>query len=145
MLKELIKQLIEEEKILKKLISAVSEQNQAFIDYDTNKISVLNNLQDDLLHRLSQHETERINLLCTWLKINKKEAYNLKLSTIERNLKGDAKSIVSKLKNSFAELNAQLIDLNRNNRILANRARFSINNILKMFADGKNVVLNVKV
>lgn len=145
MLKLLIEYLGEEEKLLKKILKLANDLNKAFIRFDSASIERVSDKQDFVLKQLSRMEEKRIDLLMQWLKLNKEEAHNLKLSTIERNIKGPEKDQIKNLKESIGSINTQLLEINRNNKILGNRSRYSVNNIMKTLTNGKNVVLNVRV
>jgi len=145
MLKKLIEYLVEEERLLRKLLKLANDLNRAFTRFDSISIERVSEKQDFVIKQLSRMEEKRLDLIMGWLKLSKKEAYNLKLSTIERNAKGTEKEEIRVIRESIGNINQQLIDINRNNRILGNRSRYSVNNIMKMLTNGKNVVLNVKV
>lgn len=137
--------LTREEKVLSDLVLITEYQNRALVEYKTSNIPEIITKQDNLLGQLSKMEQERIDLFMELFKISRKEAVNLKLSMIENKMKGDNKEKVKALRTSIAKLNNKLIQLNNENRILANRGKQSINNIIRTLNQNNNAVFNVKI
>lgn len=137
--------LEKEEIILSQLVLVTEYQNRALIEYKTSSVPDIINKQDSLLSQLSKIENERIKMFMEIFKISRVEAVNLKLSMIEGKLKGDNALAVKKLRMSIAKLNSKLIKLNNENRILANRGKQSINNIIKTLNQNNNAVFNVRI
>jgi hypothetical protein len=145
MLKEFLDLLDREEAILKEIVLVTQRQNQALIEYKTSSIPELVNKQDALLSQLSKFENERIKMFMDNFKISRAEAVGLKLSVIEAKLKGDKAEAIKKKRVTIARLNQRLIKLNNENRILANRGKQSINNIIRTLNQNNNAVFNVRI
>lgn len=145
MINRILDILTREEKILTDLVLITEYQNRALVEYKTSNIPEIIFKQDNLLGQLSKIEQERIELFIEIFKISRVEAVNLKLSMIENKLKGDSKTKVNSLRTSIAKLNNKLIQLNNENRILANRGKQSINNIIRTLNQNNNAVFNVKI
>lgn len=145
MLKEFLDLLDREEAILKEIVLVTQKQNQALIEYKTSSIPELVNKQDALLSQLSKIENERIKMFMDNFKISRAEAVGLKLSIIEAKLKGDKAEAIKKKRVTIARLNQRLIKLNNENRILANRGKQSINNIIRTLNQNNNAVFNVRI
>jgi flagellar biosynthesis/type III secretory pathway chaperone len=145
MINRILDILTREEKILTDLVLMTEYQNRALVEYKTSNIPEIIFKQDYLLGQLSKIEQERIELFIEIFKISRVEAVNLKLSMIENKLKGDSKVKVHSLRTSISKLNNKLIQLNNENRILANRGKQSINNIIRTLNQNNNAVFNVKI
>lgn len=145
MLKEFLELLQREESLLKDIVSVTEAQNLALLEYRTSSIPDIVNKQDALLSHLSKLENERIKMFMENFKISRNEAVNLKLSVIEAKLKGEKANIVKRYRVSISRLNSRMIKLNNENRILANRGKQSINNIIRTLNQNNNAVFNVRV
>lgn len=145
MIKQFLDILEREEVILSQLVLVTEYQNRALIEYKTSNVPDIISKQDLLLSQLSKIENERINLFMNIFKITRSEAVNLKLSMIENKLKGDNALAVKHLRTTIAKLNNKLIQLNNENKILANRGKQSINNIIRTLNQNNNAVFNVKI
>lgn len=145
MIKQFLDILEKEEIILSQLVLVTEYQNRALIEYKTSSVPDIISKQDSLLSQLSKIENERIKMFMEIFKISRIEAVNLKLSMIEGKLKGDNALAVKQLRMSIAKLNSKLIKLNNENRILANRGKQSINNIIKTLNQNNNAVFNVRI
>ena len=145
MIKQFLDILEKEEIILSQLVLVTEYQNRALIEYKTSSVPDIIIKQESLLSQLSKIENERIRMFMEIFKISRVEAVNLKLSMIEGKLKGDNALAVKELRMSIAKLNSKLIKLNNENRILANRGKQSINNIIKTLNQNNNAVFNVRI
>lgn len=145
MLKEFLELLQREESLLKDIVSVTEAQNLALLEYRTSSIPDIVNKQDALLSHLSKLENERIKMFMDNFKISRNEAVNLKLSVIEAKLKVEKADIVKRYRVSISRLNSRMIKLNNENRILANRGKQSINNIIRTLNQNNNAVFNVRV
>lgn len=145
MLKEFLELLQREESLLKDIVSVTEAQNLALLEYRTSSIPDIVNKQDALLSHLTKLENERIKMFMENFKISRNEAVNLKLSVIEAKLKGEKADIVKRYRVSISRLNSRMIKLNNENRILANRGKQSINNIIRTLNQNNNAVFNVRV
>jgi len=80
-----------------------------------------------------------------WLKIPKAEAAGLKLTSLESHLKKDEINEIRNIRKNLRDLVNKLQQTNITNRLLANRGRASVREILSVFSNGNNVVCNVKI
>ncbi len=145
MIRNFIEILSDQTRILNSLVTLASVLHKSLLNYDTPMVEKVTSKQEDAMARLSELEEERLELIMKWLKLSRMEADSLRLSTIEHNLNGRAKEIISELKQKISSLNTELNKLNRENRILANKARYSVSNILHMLGSDQNAMCNVKV
>lgn len=145
MLKEFLELLQKEKQILTELVSITEKQNHALIEYKTTLIPEIVSKQDILLAQLSKLENERIKMFMDNFKISRADAIRLKLSFIESKLKGEKAELVKSLRMAIARLNERLVKLNNENKILANRGKQSINNIIRTLNQNNNAVFNVRI
>ena len=145
MIRKFVEILSEQTRLLNNLVTLASVLHKSLLNYDTPMIEKVTVKQDEVIAMISAQEEDRLILMMEWLKLDRMEANNLRLSTIERNLNGRAKEIVSELKSKISSLNTELEKLNRENRILANKARYSVANILHMLSSDHNAMCNVQV
>jgi hypothetical protein len=145
MFKKFIEILKKEIRALEVLLFFTEKQHNSLRDYNISEIEKNTFDIEDAVKKLAKIEEERIEFFINWFKISKKEAQMLKLSTLEKNLKGDALILIQKLKTQLNELNTKINHYNRQNKILTNRAKYSVNNIMKMLSNSHKTVFNVKV
>jgi len=144
MLSQLIQYMEYEKILLGQLVKYAELQQEALKNFDVKSVEKFSEIQDKVSLKLKQTEKDRIEMIMKWMGLSRKDATNLKLSTIEKKLKGDNFKIVSNLRESLNELTSILYDLNKNNRILINRAKNSVQNMMEIFKGGRRIC-NVKV
>lgn len=128
--------------IIDELIDLSEKLREALIKYDYKKINYITKLQELKSIELEKIEVKRIEIISNWLNIKITEARKITYSKIKDLLKDS--EIDSSLNNLIESVN-RLNTINSLNRVLANRARFTINEILSFFSDGKNYVCNVRI
>lgn len=144
MLSQLIQYMEYEKILLGQLVKYAELQQEALKNFDVKSVEKFSEIQDKVSQKLKQTEKDRIEMIMKWMGLSRKDATNLKLSTIEKKLKGDNFKIVSNLRETLSELTTKLYDLNKNNRILINRAKNSVQNMMEIFTGGRRIC-NVKV
>lgn len=145
MLSKLFTYLKYEQHLLGELLSISEKQQKALIHFDTTMIQELASYQEEVARSLRETEEQRIKLLMTWLKLSRKEANELKLSSLERALFADEKIEMHNLRIELKKLIDKVQNFNSMNRILANRARTSVQELIKILTNGTNHVCNVRV
>lgn len=145
MLSKFIKILKSQEYLLSELLSLAEQQTNNLKNNDISLVEDNSRRQNDILNQITVNEELRIDFLSKWLNIEKKDALRLKVSSIERRLKGEALLQVKEIRESILRIQVRLDKTSKQNRILSNRAKFSVNNILKIFSSDKTAVFNVRV
>lgn len=145
MLEKLVKYLEYEEKLMQRLVRLAEEQQNALVGFNIKDLNKISRQQDEISKQLRQAESKRIRLLTLWFDISQQEATKLRLSTLEKNLKGDELELVKSYRIRMRKLITDLHTLNVNNRILANRAQYSVREVMAAITNGQNQVCNVKV
>ncbi len=134
-----------EEQLISELVSISEKQQIALIKYNLTELERLTSYQEETSRLLRETEENRINLVSTWLGLTKKEASSIWLSEIESTVKTEEIAELRQLKKSLSTKINQLNNLNSTNRLLANRARSNVNQIISVISDGNNHLCNVKV
>lgn len=134
-----------EQQLLKELVSLAEKQQKALIKYDTSLLDEIASYQTVVVKSLRQAEDHRINLLMSWLGISRIEASSLKLSALEKYFKNEELKELKAFRSDLKKLMTQLQSLNSLNRVLTNRARNSVKDILTHFTNSNNFVCNVRV
>lgn len=146
MLKDLKRYLMHEEQLVNKLVDLAQQQQKALVNFDIDSLYDITKFQQDISLSFKHVENNRIELLMKWYNISRNQAKNLSLSQLQRTFKdedfSEIKNIRKKLKDSLISLN----NLNSTNRVLSNRAKNSINEMMKSLSKrGETQVCNVKV
>ncbi len=128
--------------IVNELFDLSEKLREALIKYDHNKINQISKLQELKQAELEKLENKRIEFIANWLNLKITEARKITYSKIKELIKEPELDTI--LKNLTEQIN-KLNSINSLNRVLANRARFTINEILSFFSDGKNYVCNVRI
>ncbi len=134
-----------EKELIDKLTKLAEEQRDALVKFDMMKVEQLAIYQDTLVKNIREAEEKRIKLLMNWMGLSRIQAMNLKLSSIEKRLKGEEMIEIKRLRIAMKKLVSNLQNLNNTNRVLANRAKGSIQNIMMMFVGGGHQMFNVKI
>lgn len=145
MIEKLLLYLKYEEQLIDELVSIAEKQQIALIKYNLPELERLTAYQEETSKLLHQTEESRINLIATWLGLSKKEASSIWLSEIEQKVKTEELAELRQIKKSLSIKINKLSNLNSTNRLLANRARNNVNQIISVISDGNNHLCNVKV
>lgn len=145
MLAKLFNFLQFEQQLLQEMIRLAERQKVALVKFNIKELEEITSYQEELAKSLRQAEEQRIAYLMSWLNISRAEALKLKLSTIEKQFPDDNIKEIKKLKKNLAKLVNILQELNLTNRVLANRAKSSVSNMLSVLSNGNNYVCNVKI
>lgn len=145
MLAKLFNFLQFEQQILQELIRLAERQQKALVKFDVVELEEITSYQEELAKGLRRAEEQRIAYIMSWLGINRTEASKMTLTSLERNSKSEEVREIRKLKKNMNKMVNILQELNLGNRLLANRAKNSVNTMMTAFANGRSNVCNVKV
>jgi flagellar biosynthesis/type III secretory pathway chaperone len=134
-----------EKQLLKELVTLAEKQQGALIKFNTNELDRITNYQFEVSKSLKQAEEKRIKMLMAMFGVTRMEATNLSLSAVIEKLERDDVTEFEKMKKEMKMLVGNLQHFNTINRVLANRARNSVREILSILTNGVNHVCNVKV
>jgi hypothetical protein len=145
MLSKLITYLKYEEQLLKDLFNLAERQQNALIKMKLEDIGDITSLQDEISGNLRKAEDNRLTIIANWLKITKQKATQIKLSELAKLCNMNEAQEIENLKDSMNLLMSELHSINTSNRVLTNRARHSVKEMIEILTNGTNNVCNVRV
>lgn len=145
MIEKLMIYLRYEEQLLQELVDLAKIQQACLINLHLNKLDDISSELEELLNRLRNAEDARINYIADWLNIAKKEASSMTMTQIIAFSDNNNYSVLSLMQESMNALTNQLVTLNLTNRVLTNRAKHSVSELINILTNGTNNVCNVRV
>jgi hypothetical protein len=133
-----------EQQLMIELVSLAEKHREALIKFDVADIEKYSVYQEETAKSLNEVEQQRLAYFMSWLNISRSEAMNLHLSQVEQLFQEDEAVELRKIRKSMNVLVAKLNTFNSVNRVLANRARNSVREILSAFSSSSSVC-NVKI
>lgn len=140
----IFKYLDYQKKVLQDLLELARIQQTALVHFDMNSLEEITAKQDANQMNLRKAEDLRIKFIIEWLGISRTQASTMKLSEFAHYVSFGTQYKIAIYKDELNKLINELNVLNTTNRILANRAKNSVNTMLNMLTDG-NTVCNVKI
>ena len=134
-----------EQQLLSELVRLAERQQKALIAFDATELDEIASYQEELAKSLRNAEEQRINFIMAWLQISRTEAANLRLSSLEKKFNQEEMVEIKKLRASLRAMISKLQNFNTANRVLANRAKNSIKDMMTAFTRGNKHVCNVRV
>lgn len=132
-----------EYEILKEMLKLSEEQKNSLVKFDVNLAERTTSSLLELSKELKNYENERINYLVNEVKLSRKQAYTVKLTELA-DIVPISDDIMNK-KEEMRQMIEKLAGLNSLNKLLANRALSSINEILSSLSNSSSSVCNVRV
>ena len=145
MLNQLFSHLNHEFELLTRLSEMADRQQEALIRFDTSRLDDISSVQFELSRDLRAAEEHRLGIISNWLGISRKEALKMTLSDVLGHLSADDSKEMVNMKKNLNAIVSKLYNINLLNRVLANRAKNSINEILCHYTNGSNRVCNVTI
>ncbi|MCL5990823.1 MAG: flagellar protein FlgN [Bacteroidetes bacterium] len=134
-----------EKQLLKEMIVLAQKQQSALIKFNTNELDRITSYQSEVSKSLKQAEEKRIKMLMAMFGVSRVEATNMRLSAIIEKMNKEDVLELETMKGEMNSLIGNLQHFNTLNRVLSNRARNSVREILTILTNGTNNVCNVKV
>ena len=134
-----------EQGVVEGLVQLAERQRKALIHYNLSELEQVTSQQAELSKQLRQAEEQRIALLMTWLNIQRKDALDMQMSKLADLLIGEEKNFIISFKERFTIIVEKLTALSVLNRLLANRAKNNVGELLAFLTNGSNHVCNVKI
>lgn len=134
-----------EEQLLSELVRLAQRQQLAIVKNDIREIQEINSYQMELNKNLLKAEEDRFLILTNWLKINKSDSRKIKLSDVKKYINKEEAKELQRIQKNFELLINQLFTLNNTNRMLINRARINIKEMIDYITNGTQNVCNFKV
>ena len=134
-----------EHQLLKEMVSLAEQQQNHLIKFSAIELEKISSYQSEISSNLRLAEEKRIKILMNDLKMSRNQAMNLTMSEIVRNFVSEDAAEYKTLQKELKYLVNKLQNFNVVNRVLANRARISVRELLGFFTNGTNQVCNVKI
>ncbi|MDR0927546.1 MAG: flagellar protein FlgN [Ignavibacteria bacterium] len=129
-----------EQQLLQEMIRLATKEQSALVNYHISELSEITSFQEALITNIRQAEDKRIALLMQWLGLSRKEAASLKLSALEEKIQNTAiGSEIKKIRTDLHSMIEQLQNLNTTNRLLTNRAKTNVKEMMDYITGGRAV------
>ncbi|MBX3045303.1 MAG: flagellar protein FlgN [Candidatus Kapabacteria bacterium] len=145
MIERLMIYLRYEEQLLQELVDIAKEQQRALVTLNLGDLDDISQRQEELLSNLKRAEDARIKFMMEWLNITRTSAAKMTMTQILNFSDSENYSVLALMQDSMNSLTNQLFNLNLSNRILSNRAKHSVTELISVLTNGTNNVCNVKV
>ncbi|MCL2311807.1 MAG: flagellar protein FlgN [Firmicutes bacterium] len=130
-----------EQQLLEEMLRLADKQQLALINYRISELTEITSFQNALIINIRNAEEKRIALLMQWLDITRREAMELKLSTLEEKIEDeDVCTEIKKMRKDLRQMIDKLQNMNAVNRLLSNRARTNIKEMMDFITGGKELV-----
>jgi len=134
-----------EEQLLGEILRLSEKQQNAIIKHNIKELEEINSYQNELNKNLFKAEQERMQILANWLNINSYNVKEIKLSDLKKFISKDEYKELIKIQNNFKQLTDKIYNLNNTNKILINKAKQSIKEMIEFLTNGTQNVCNYKV
>lgn len=135
-----------EKELTEKLLMLSNRLREALMSQRQDMIEKISQDQHIITSKLKEMEERRLRYVVSKLSISRVEASQLKLSDIEKNTEGENKIELRRLRIAMKKIVAELQEVNKTNRLLSNRARNSVSNIITALSNRNGrKVCDVKV
>ena len=141
---KLIMYLNYEKDLLAHLLILSEKQQKTLIKSERRLLETITKQQEETAQKLRKAEENRLNLLMNLYNCTRIQARQIRLSEVEKSFEGEEKEKVAELRTTLNEQMEKLSQINMTNRVLANRARINLGEILGAFVSGNNNVCNEK-
>jgi len=143
MKEEFMKYLKTEARLLDELIALAEKQQRMLVTFKLDELNDLTIIQENTTNELQKASNSRIMFIAKTLNIDEDEAQKLKLSDIE--LLFNLNSNFENIKSFFKEKTEKLRSLNLMNRLLTNRAKHSVEDMISIFGAEERKMCNARV
>ena len=140
---QLLKYLKIEAKIIDELIELAEYQQKMLIEFKLYQITDITEMQDRATDELQKATYERISYTAKMLEMTFNEGKNLKLSEIAKEF--DLNQNAEEIKLFFKQKIEKLQEVNSMNRLLANRAKHSVSDMISYLVTEDKQMCNVQV
>jgi galactokinase len=146
MLKELTNILKHQSQLVAKMVELAKRQQQALVDFDVELLYDISKFQNDIAVSFKRVENKRLEILMDWFGISRNQAMKLRVSQLQNAFTDFDFSEMKDLRKSMSRMLLDLNNLNNTNRVLSNRAKHSVNEMMQTLTKKGDVqVCNVRV
>ncbi len=135
-----------EKELSEKLLMLSNRLREALMSQRQDLVEKITTDQHTITAKLKEMEERRLRYLVSKLSISRVDATQLKLSEIEQTMEGENKIELRRIRIAMKKIVAELQEANTTNRLLSNRAKNSVNNIISILnSQNGRKVCDVKV
>lgn len=135
-----------EKELSEKLLMLSNRLREALMSQRQDLVEKITADQHTITAKLKEMEERRLRYLVSKLSISRVDATQLKLSEIEQTMEGENKIELRRIRIAMKKIVAELQEANTTNRLLSNRAKNSVNNIISILnSQNGRKVCDVKV
>lgn len=146
MLKELTNILKHQSQLVAKMVELAKRQQQALVDFDVDTLYDISKFQNDIAVSFKRVENKRLEMLMDWFGINRNQAMKLRVSQLQNAFTDFDFSEMKDLRKSMSKMLIDLNNINNTNRVLSNRAKHSVYEMMQSLTKkGEVQVCNVRV
>ena len=121
-----------EKELTEKLLMLSNRLREALMSQRQKKKKKISQDQHLITAKLKEMEERRLRYMVSKLSISRVEASQLRLSEIEKTVEGENKIDLRRIRIAMKKIVAELQEVNTTNRLLSNRAKTSVSNIISV-------------
>ncbi|MFA7327794.1 MAG: hypothetical protein CVV25_08025 [Ignavibacteriae bacterium HGW-Ignavibacteriae-4] len=119
-----------EKELTEKLLMLSNRLREALMSQRQDLVEKISQDQHIITAKLKEMEERRLRYMVSKLSISRVEASQLRLSEIEKTVEGENKIDLRRIRIAMKKIVAELQEVNTTNRLLSNRAKNSVSNII---------------
>ncbi|MCB0701851.1 MAG: flagellar export chaperone FlgN [Candidatus Kapaibacterium sp.] len=121
-----------EKELTEKLLMLSNRLREALMSQRQDLVEKISQDQHLITAKLKEMEERRLRYMVSKLSISRVEASQLRLSEIEKTVEGENKIDLRRIRIAMKKIVAELQEVNTTNRLLSNRAKTSVSNIISV-------------
>ena len=119
-----------EKELTEKLLMLSNRLREALMSQRQDLVEKISQDQHIITAKLKEMEERRLRYMVSKLCISRVEASQLRLSEIEKTVEGENKIDLRRIRIAMKKIVSELQEVNTTNRLLSNRAKNSVTNII---------------
>lgn len=119
-----------EKELSEKLLMLSGRLREALMSQRQDLVEKISQDQHIITAKLKEMEERRLRYMVSKLSISRVEASQMRLSEIEKTVEGENKIELRRIRIAMKKIVSELQDVNTTNRLLSNRAKNSVSNII---------------
>lgn len=121
-----------EKELTEKLLMLSNRLREALMSQRQDLVEKISQDQHLITAKLKEMEERRLRYMVSKLSISRVEASQLRLSEIEKTVESENKIDLRRIRIAMKKIVAELQEVNTTNRLLSNRAKTSVSNIISV-------------
>lgn len=119
-----------EKELSEKLLMLSGRLREALMSQRQDLVEKISQDQHIITAKLKEMEERRLRYMVSKLSISRVEASQMRLSEIEKTVEGENKIELRRIRIAMKKIVSELQEVNTTNRLLSNRAKNSVSNII---------------